>query len=67
MPLFVGYFVVGLVLPRRLWPWLHAGLGEGRYVAVMTFTLLMYGVPIKILLRLLLRVKYVLVTPWFNV
>ncbi len=67
LPLFAAYFIAGLVLPRRLWPWLHAGLGEGRYVAVMTFTLLMYGVPIKILLRLLLRVKYVLVTPWFNV
>jgi len=67
VPLFAGYFVVGLVLPRRLWPWLHKGLGEKRYVAVMTFTLLLYGVPIKILLRLLLRVRYVLVTPWFNV
>jgi hypothetical protein len=61
------YFAVGLVLPRRRWPWLYDGLGRGRYYAVMIFTLLMYGVPIKICLRLLLHVKYVLVTPWFNV
>ena len=61
------YFAAGLLLPRRRWPWLYAALGRNRYVGVMTLTLLMYGVPIKILLRLLLRVKYVLVTPWFNV
>jgi len=67
LPALAGYFAAGLVLPRRRWPWLYNGLGRNRYVAVMIFTLLMYGVPIKILLRLLLRVKYVLETPWFNV
>ena len=67
LPLLAGYFAAGLVLPRKRWPWLYAGLGRGRYVGVIIFTLLMYGVPIKILLRLLLRVRYVLVTPWFNV
>lgn len=61
------YFGAGLALPRRRWPWLYAGLGRGRYLAVMILTLLMYGVTIKMLLRLILRVRYILVTPWFNV
>ncbi|MFQ5666204.1 MAG: hypothetical protein ACE5I7_07200 [Candidatus Binatia bacterium] len=67
VPLIVLYFTAGLALPRRRWPWLYTGLGRGRYIAVLTFTLLMYAVPIKVLLRLCLGVKYVLVTPWFNV
>jgi hypothetical protein len=66
-PVFIAYFAVGLILPRYLWPWLYKGLGRGRYITVMIFTLLLYGVPIKVLLRLLFGVKYVLVTPWFNV
>jgi hypothetical protein len=67
LPALVAYFAAGLLLPRLRWPWLYTRLGRARYVAVITFTLLMYGVPIKIVLRLLLHVKYVLVTPWFNV
>ena len=67
LPALVGYFAAGLAIPRRRWPWLYTGLGRARYVAVIILTLLMYSVPIKVVLRLLLRVKYVLVTPWFNV
>lgn len=61
------YFAAGLLLARWRWPWLYSGLGRGRFVVAVTFALLMYGVPIKILLRLLFNVKYVLVTPWLNV
>jgi hypothetical protein len=67
LPALAVYFAAGLALPRRRWPWLYDGLGRRRYVATMIFALLLYGVPIKILLRLVLHVKYVLVTPWFNV
>ena len=66
-PALAAYFSAGMILPRYRWPWLYEGLGRRRYVAVMAFTLLMYGVPLKIILRLLFDVKYVLVTPWFNV
>jgi hypothetical protein len=62
-----AYFGAGLVLPRYLRPWLYSGLGSSRYYTVMVLTLLLYGVPIKMLLRLLFGVKYVLVTPWFNI
>jgi len=67
LPALVAYFIGAPLIARRRWPWLYAGLGRSRYVVVMIFTLLMYGVPVKIVLRLLLGVKYVLVTPWFNV
>lgn len=67
LPAVAVYFGVGLVLPRRRWPWLYEGLGRSRYLTVMALALLLYGVPIKIFLRLLLGVKYVLVTPWFNI
>jgi hypothetical protein len=67
LPALSIYFAAGMLLPRRRWPWLYNALGRNRYIGVMALTLLMYGVPLKILLRLLLRVRYVLVTPWFNV
>jgi hypothetical protein len=67
LPAVVAYFVAGFWLPRWRWPWLYTGLGRARYFMAITLTLLMYGIPIKIVLRLLLHVKYVLVTPWFNV
>ncbi|MBI3786224.1 MAG: hypothetical protein HY270_22785 [Deltaproteobacteria bacterium] len=67
LPLLAAYFGIGLWLPRRRWPWLYERLGKSRYASAILFTLLLYSVPIKIFLRLLLRVKYVLVTPWFNI
>ena len=66
-PGIAAYFTAGLVVPRRLWPWLYAGLGKSRYNLVMILTLLLYTMPIKIFLRLFLGVKYVLITPWFNI
>jgi hypothetical protein len=36
-------------------------------VTLQVFLTLMLALPVKILLRLLLRVKYVWVTPWFSV
>lgn len=63
----IVYFGGGLAFFNWRWPWLHERLGRGRYLTVAAFLLLFYGVPIKILLRLAFHVKYVLVTPWFNV
>jgi hypothetical protein len=34
---------------------------------MMIFLLTMFGLPIKILLRHSLHVKYVWITPWFNI
>jgi len=38
-----------------------------QYVTMQTFLILMLLLPIKILLRHLFRIKYIWVTPWFNV
>jgi len=38
-----------------------------QYVVMQTFLIIMLSLPIKILARLLFRIKYVWVTPWFNV
>ncbi len=67
LPALVGYFAGGWLFARRRWPWLYAGLGRGRYAIVMLLVLTMYAVPLKVLLRLVLGVKYVLETPWLNV
>lgn len=67
LPAVVLYFAAGLWWPARRWPWLRQGLGTTRYRIVMLLVLTMYAVPIKILLRLFFHVRYVLVTPWFNI
>jgi hypothetical protein len=67
LPALAAYFALGFAVPRRRWPALYAGLGPSRYAIVMTLTLLMYAAPIKMGLRLLFGVKYVLVTPWFRI
>jgi len=67
VPCLIGYFTFGLWYPMRRWPWLYAKLGRTRYVTVMCLLLVMYALPVKIVLRLVLRVRYVVVTPWFNI
>lgn len=36
-------------------------------VTMQVFLILMISLPVKILLRLVFRIKYVMVTPWFNI
>jgi hypothetical protein len=38
-----------------------------QYVVMQTFLIIMLSLPVKILIRLLFRIKYVWVTPWFNI
>lgn len=38
-----------------------------QYLTIQFFAITMLGLPVKMLLRLLFRIKYVWVTPWFNV
>jgi len=61
-----GYFSFGFWLPQRLNRKLIIGLGRWRYFISMSFLLVMLGIPVKILLRLIFGVKYILITPWFN-
>jgi hypothetical protein len=67
----VGYYVAGMLLPLRYWkknnPELLVKLGMIRYNIIMFLFITMMSVPIKMVLRLVFLVKYVWITPWFNV
>ncbi len=65
--LLLAYFTLGLTLPAILLPKFRRALGVGRYIVTMILLLLMIGVLTKIVLRLAFNVKYVLITPWFNI
>src|SRR3972149_1630696 len=52
---------------RRMFQKYFKELGIIKYSLVMTHVLLTLGVVGKILLRLLFGIKYVIVTPWFNI
>ena len=66
IPLFVGYLVAGMVLPRFV-SRAFRSLDPVRYVVTAGLLTGMAFVPLKIVLRLVFNVKYVVVTPWFNV
>lgn len=67
LALIMFYFSGGLILPRLLWKNFFTGWSKITYVITMVFILLMYGVPIKMFLRLFFHVRYILITPWFNI
>ncbi|MCQ4574046.1 MAG: hypothetical protein NOU37_02210 [Candidatus Brocadiales bacterium] len=63
----VCYGALMLILPAILFPKFFFKLGLIRYFITMNLFAAMLFVPIKILLRVVFNVKYVLVTPWFNI
>jgi hypothetical protein len=38
-----------------------------QYAVMQVFLILMLALPVKILLRLVFRIKYIWITPWFNI
>jgi hypothetical protein len=46
---------------------IYARMSVLQYVVMQTFLIIMLALPVKIMARLLFRIKYVWVTPWFNV
>jgi len=61
------YFGVGLALPALMSRRVFTKMGAVRYFTGFTLVLLMYGVVIKIVLRLVFNIRYILATPWFNI
>jgi hypothetical protein len=64
------YAIGGLVLHgffRRHNPKDYKRMSLLQYSIMMFFVLTMFALPIKMLLRLLFHIKYVWITPWFNV
>lgn len=63
----VCYGALVLTLPAILFPKFFFKLGLIRYFITMNLFAALLFVPIKIFLRIVFNVKYVLVTPWFNI
>lgn len=61
------YFGVFMFLPMLIKKEFYKRCGSVRYTIVMLSLSLMYFIPVKIFLRLAFNIRYVLVTPWFNV
>jgi len=55
--------IVSTPLSRKI----YARMSLLQYITMQIFMITMLALPVKIALRLLFRIKYVLVTPWFNV
>ena len=46
---------------------IYARMSVLQYITMQIFLVIMLSLPVKILIRLLFRIKYVWVTPWFNI
>jgi hypothetical protein len=66
-----GYYVIGgfifHALFRRYNPKDYQRMSLLQYSIMQFFMLTMVALPIKMLLRLMFHIKYVWITPWFNV
>ena len=63
----IGYFIVGMTIPFVFFRKFYNSLGFVRYNLTMFLFLTQMGVPIKVVLRLVFNIKYVLVTPFFKI
>ncbi len=65
------YFSLGMIMLYLYLKKTRAGflqrLGLARYIIASFLFWTMIGIPIKIILRLALKIKYIWVTPWFNI
>jgi hypothetical protein len=62
-----AYFVIGLAIPYFLFRNFYRQLGFVRYTTTIVLYLIMLGIPIKIALRLIFDIKYMMLTPWFKI
>ncbi len=62
-----GYLVVGMILPAMVFPGFYRKRGPIRYTINIVLLLMMMGMMLKIVARLMFDIKYVLITPWFNI
>jgi hypothetical protein len=73
LPAFVGvaflgiYYIGGIMLPVLIDKGVLKRFGSIRYLITVLLLLTMLLIPIKILLRTLFGIKYILITPFFNI
>ncbi len=61
------YYFLGLLLPYTFWRSRFEKWGRMRYSVYFFLVLTMAAIGIKILLRLLFNIRYIVQTPWFNI
>jgi hypothetical protein len=66
-PLIGIYYIIGMLLPFTLWRSRFEKWGWVRYSIYFFLVLTMGAIVIKVLLRFLLNVRYIIQTPWFNI
>jgi hypothetical protein len=65
--LVTGYLVHKLMTINEFTRKIYGRMSLLQYLTIQAFFITMVALPVKIVLRLLFRIKYVWVTPWFNV
>ncbi|MEN8200669.1 MAG: hypothetical protein ABFR63_11420 [Thermodesulfobacteriota bacterium] len=60
------YAVLGFALPKILRMKWAKNLDWTRYTITIVLLLLMYLVPVKVVLRQIFHIRYLITTPWFN-
>jgi hypothetical protein len=63
----LAYFGIGTAVPAMIFKNFYKQLGMVRYLVTMFLLLMMFSIPVKIILRLALGVKYIWQTPWFAI
>lgn len=73
LPAYIGvfailaYFGLGMGVPLIFVRGFYRTLGPARYYVVIFFVLCIFGFLLKIPLRLVFSIKYILSTPWFSI
>ncbi len=61
------YYLLGFLLPYTIWPDRFQRWGKIRYFTYFFMVLTMAAVAIKVFLRLIFNLRYIVETPWFNI
>ncbi len=62
-----AFYAIGFTIPFLFFRKFYDALGFVRYNLMMFFFMTMLLVPFKVMIRLMFNIKYMLITPWFNI
>lgn len=62
-----AFYAIGFTIPFLFFRKFYDALGFVRYNLMMFFFMTMMLVPLKVMIRLMFNIKYMLITPWFKI
>lgn len=62
-----AFYAIGFTIPFLFYRKFYDALGFVRYNLMMFFFMTMMLVPLKVMIRLMFNIKYMLITPWFKI